>query len=198
MKATRYLRTDEQEEAVRSLESAELHARAIYVDPYLWKWVFISLHNASQGFMVLALWNGNGLLSLTPKAAKKWLEAYESSHPFPCDRLDKFMNLYLKIKDQNNFSTIGSGPFIPKNTHDASFEKLNEIRNEFIHFTPKGWSLQLQGLPRISLDTLELIEFLGWGSTAIMWRTRALQIRAKRALSRLRRSLVKLESSYNL
>lgn len=58
MRQTRYLRTDEHEEAVRSLEWAEAQARSLGEDSYQWKWVLISLHNAVQGFMVLALWQG--------------------------------------------------------------------------------------------------------------------------------------------
>lgn len=61
MSEQKFLRTSEQEEAVRSLEFAAHQAKEIVNDPYSWKWVLISLHNAAQGFMVLALWNGNGL-----------------------------------------------------------------------------------------------------------------------------------------
>ena len=82
MRQPRYLRTDEREEAVRSLEWAEQQANAISEDPYQWKWVLIALHNAVQGFMVLALWNGNGLLTLRDKVAVKWLDAYNNGGPY--------------------------------------------------------------------------------------------------------------------
>ncbi len=196
MATARYLRTDEQEEAVRSLEWAEVQANLIATDCYLWKWVLISLHNAVQGFMVLGLWNGNGLLSLTPKAAEKWLIAYNNGKPFPVDKLDNFLNLYNKIKDPNNFNTFGSSHFIPSN-HDASFKYLNDFRNEFIHFTPKGWSLELAGLPQICLDILDLIQFLGWNTTAILWHKQTLPKRAKKAHKKLRLLLLELKSQYS-
>ncbi|MFM9912157.1 MAG: hypothetical protein ACKVN9_01305 [Methylophilaceae bacterium] len=197
MRNKKYLRTDEHEEAVRSLEWAELQARLILDDPYYWKWVLISLHNAAQGFMVLALWNGNGLLSLKPKVAKQWLEAYESDKPFPTEQLDKFLNLYAKVKDSSNFSYCGSAAFIPSSTHDESFKHLNEFRNEFIHFTPKGWSLQLLGLPKMALDVLDLIQFFGWEASSILWHKRTLPVRAKRSLKRLRRTLLSLQLEYS-
>lgn len=195
MAKPRYLRTDEREEAVRSLEWAEQQARSVADDPYLWKWVLIALHNAAQGFMVLALWNGNGLLALRDKVAAKWLAAYEKGGPFPIEKLDEFLNLYKKVKDNGNFHTLGAGPFVPGQTHDASFERLNEYRNEFIHFTPKGWSLQLLGLPRVCLDVLDLIQFFGWESTAVLWHKQALVSRAKRAVKHLRQMLHSLEGS---
>lgn len=191
-----YLRTDEREEAIRSLEWAEQQARSLADDPYFWKWVLIALHNATQGFMVLALWNGNGLLALRDKIAAKWLSAYEKGDPYPVEKLDEFPNLYKKVKDNDNFHVIGAGPFVPGPTHDISFTRLNEYRNEFIHFTPKGWSLQLRGLPRVCLDALDLIEFFGWESTAVLWHKQVLVSRAKRAVKRLRQTLRTLEGAY--
>ncbi|MCB1909581.1 MAG: hypothetical protein KDH15_19650 [Rhodocyclaceae bacterium] len=196
MAKPRYLRTDEREEAVRSLEWAEQQARSLADDPYLWKWVLIALHNAAQGFMVLALWNGNGLLALRDKVAAKWLSAYENGGPYPVEKLDEFLNLYKKVKDKGNIHVIGAGPFVPGPTHDVSFTRLNEYRNEFIHFTPKGWSLQLAGLPRVGLDALDLIQFFGWESTAVLWHKQALVSRAKRAVKRLRQTLHTLEGAY--
>ena len=196
MATIRYLRTDEREEAVRSLEWAELQARSLAVDAYLWKWVLISLHSASQGFMVLALWNGNGLLALRDTVAARWLDAYTKGGPYPTDKLDEFLNLYKKVKNKDNFHVVGAGPFIAGATHDGSFGQLNKIRNEFIHFTPKGWSLELRGLPRVCLDALDLVQFFGWESTAILWHKRVLMVRAKRALKRLRRSMLALQVQY--
>lgn len=191
-----YLRTNEHEEAVRSLEWAELQARSIASDGYYWKWVLIALHNAAQGFMVLALWNGNGLLAMPPKLAAKWLAAYEAGMPLPRDALDRFLNLYAKVKDESNFHYLGSTPFRPGASHDASFKYLNEFRNEFIHFTPKGWSLLLPGLPAMALDVLNLVEHFGWQSSGILWHERALPVRAKWALRRFRRTLNALQVQY--
>lgn len=184
-----YLRTDEQEEALRSLEWAELQARSLSSDPYSWKWVLIALHNAAQGFMVLALWNGNGLLALRPKTAKKWIDAYERGEPYPTEKLDDFLSLYKKVKERTNFHTIGAEPFAATERHDYSLSRLNEFRNTFTHFTPKGWSLELAGLPRICLDTLELMNSIGLQSTAVLWYMPTRRLRAERALKRMTKTL---------
>jgi hypothetical protein len=197
MPRARYLRTNEHEEAVRSLEYAAVQASLITNDPYNWKWVLISMHNAVQGFMVLSLWNGNGLLSLRPDVAAKWLKANESGASYPAEWLDSFLNLYRKVKDQTSFHVVGAGPFCATGTHDKSMERLNEFRNEFIHFTPKGWSLELAGLPSICLDALDLIQFFGWNSTAILWHKKSYVMRSKRAVKHLQKSLTSLSLDYS-
>lgn len=181
---------------MRSLEWAAARVQEIKGDPYAWKWLLISLHNAVQGVLVLALWNGNGLLTLKPKTAQKWLRALEGGGPFPSDRLDEFLNLYLKAKEPINFHRVGSRAFAPGPTHDSSLEKLNEFRNEFTHFTPKGWSLQLAGLPRICLDALDVVRHFAWETTPINWYKAGYVTRTKRAHSRLRKGLEALESGY--
>ncbi len=191
-----HLRTSEREEAVRSLEWAAQQAKNIAIDPYHWKWVLISLHNAAQGFMVLALWNGNGLLSMPDELAAKWLSAYRANKPLPKDKLDKFLNLYKKCKDADNFNYCGSRHFQASEVHDKSFCSLNEFRNEFIHFTPKGWSLELSGLPKIAIDVLDMVKFFGWQSTSIIWYENDLNIRAKWAHRSLSRTMQKLDLIY--
>jgi hypothetical protein len=191
-----YLRTNEHEEAVRSLEFAQTQARLILSDPYHWKWVLISLHNAVQGLMVLALWNGNGLLSLRDKDAEKWLEAYRNDAPYPSSKLDNFMNLYKKTKDKSNFATMGSEAFRADSSHNTSMKRLNDFRNDFIHFTPKGWSLELAGLPRVCIDALDIVRFFGWLSTAILWHNEKHSHRLKQAADSLLRSMMDLEAAY--
>jgi hypothetical protein len=48
---------------------------------------------------------------------------------------------------------VDSQAFNASESHDKSVRKLNSFRNDFIHFVPKGWTLELTGLPRICLTT---------------------------------------------
>ena len=41
-----------------------------------------------------------------------------------------------------------------------SFKKLNELRNQFAHFTPLGWSIEVSGLPKIFSDIIEIISLI--------------------------------------
>jgi hypothetical protein len=196
MDSGEYLRTNEREEAVRSLEWARSQAALVQCDEYAWKWVLISLHNAAQGFMVLGLWGGNGLLALRDDIAAKWLRAYREGGKFPVEKLDDFLGLYRKVKSPTSFHSIGSVCFSGSETHDRSLKRLNDIRNDFIHFTPKGWSLEKTGLPQICLDTLDLIRHLGWETNAVTWYESGHRTRARRAERLLRRELQRLRSAY--
>lgn len=181
---------------MRSLEWAESQARLITSDNYNWKWLLISLHGAVQGIMVLALWNGNGLLTLRDGGAKKWMTAYETCAPYPPDKLDSFLSFYKKVKDKDKFHTVGAGPFHAGPSHDKSMEQLNDIRNQFIHFTPKGWSLELAGLPRICTDALDVIKYFGWVSATILWHNEGHVHRLKQAVDGLHRSMTDLQAAY--
>lgn len=41
-----------------------------------------------------------------------------------------------------------------------SFRRLHNMRNDFSHFTPRGWSIELAGLPGIFLNMIEVIEII--------------------------------------
>ena len=71
-----FLRTDETEEAISAPEMLSEITPFLVKDIYRWKWAIIATHNALQGFMVLALRHGNGLLALKDKIAAEWLKAY--------------------------------------------------------------------------------------------------------------------------
>jgi len=74
------LEYDEELDAVSSLEHLAEQLPRVIQAPYYWKWVILSLHNAFQGFMVLALQGTSSLRVLKPRSEKEWREAYESGH----------------------------------------------------------------------------------------------------------------------
>ena len=178
-----WLQTDEQEEAVSSLEAcARFSADLVSTDyEYHWKWVVVALHSAVQGFMVLALRGGNGLAALRPQNEARWLEARRRGQPPPKETLDGFLALYEKVKSDRMRFYVHSQSFSPSDTHDTSLKRLNCIRNDFIHFLPRSWALDVSGLPRIALDSLQLIDFLGWRSGNVVWTQEALRNRAESA-----------------
>jgi hypothetical protein len=187
-----WLRTDEHEEAVSALEMIAESSALVLKDSYRWKWVLIATHNALQGFMVLALRQGNGLKALKDHIAAKWLKAYREGGEYPIEQLDSFLNLYKKVKSDQMICFVHSQSFSAKNSHDKSVKKLNSFRNEFIHFVPKGWSLELTGLPEICLDCLEVAEFLGWQSGNVPWYEERHKERAELAL---KKAVINLEDA---
>ena len=187
-----YLRTDTQEEAISALQMAASSLEAIAIDCYRWKWAVLALHAAVQGFMVLGLRGSNDFEVLSSAAAKDWLAAVEAGDPPPLDqkRLDSFLGLYRKVKSDRMLRYVNSKQFRPGKTHDRSLAMLNELRNEFTHFLPKHWSLEVSGLPSICGDCLDLIEFLGWDSGNVMWIDEGSETRAHRALAEARRQIL--------
>ncbi len=163
-----YLRTDEESEVANALRMAARLTAELEADPALWRWIIIALHNAAQGMMVLSLRHGNGFLALTDECFKGTMEAHNSNLP-PPQKLDTYLNLYAKVKSPNTGQVGGNKRFSPKGTQGTSIKRLNNFRNEFSHFTPKGWSLELDGLPRICRDVIALISFLGWQTQNVFW-----------------------------
>jgi hypothetical protein len=164
-----YLCTDEEAETANAMQMAARFASEVRDQLHSWRWVTIALHNAAQGAMVLSLRHGNGLLALTDKSYAEWMAAYEKGETPPPDRLDTYLNLYRKVKHKEFGQLGGNSRFVPRGTEGADIKRLDSLRNDFIHFPPKGWSLQVLGLPRICLAAARLISFLGLETTNVSW-----------------------------
>lgn len=191
-----WLRTDEREESVSALAMMRDSTAKVVEDVYQWKWVIIAAHNALQGFMVLALRNGNNLTVMPGKLAGKWLEAYRAEKPLPEERLDSFPNLYKKIKSKEMEFLVSSKRFQSLEEHDRAVDNLIDLRNDFIHFVPRGWSIEVSGLPEICLRIIEIIRFLGWESSNVLWHEIELRDRADRLINEIIENLNNVECKY--
>jgi hypothetical protein len=192
-----WIRTDEIEETSSALETTAEVLRRIPGDLYQWKWAILALHNTVQGFMVLALRGSHSLHVYRPEDAARWLEAHEKWGPYPTDlKLDDFLNLYKKIKGELMLKFVDSKRFVPSGTQGRSVKELNGLRNEFVHFTPKGWSLEVSGLPVICLDCLNIVEFLGWESRNLPWPDENAMARVRVALDAAREAATNLRDEY--
>jgi hypothetical protein len=60
----------------------------------------------------------------------------------------------------------------------------------------EGWSLELTGLPRICLDALAIVPFLGWETKNIHWHDEECLGRAKAAYDELCRMFTHLSAVY--
>lgn len=191
-----YLRTDEELEAANAMKMAAQFASAVDGDSHLWRWVIIALHNAAQGVMVLSLRHGNGLLALSDESYTAWMAAYEKNETPPPEKLDTYLNLYKKVKHREIGQIGGNSRFSAVGTEGGDIKRLNALRNEFIHFTPKGWSLDVNGLPRICLSVARLISFLALETTNVFWRTPAARQQLLEAHERFTSTMQKLQVLY--
>ncbi len=192
----RWLRTDEAEEAVAAVESIAPFVRNISGDLYGWRWTILSVHTTVQGFMVLALRDSAGLNVLPKKLAAAWLTAHYQNGPYPAERLDSFLNLYHKVKNKVMAVQLDAQAFKPSGSQGKSIRSLNALRNSFVHFLPASWSIEVSGLPRICLDSLNLVEYLASGYRPLLWHDRGHPARVVEALAEARKVLLPLRESY--
>jgi hypothetical protein len=184
-----YLRTDELRETVEALRKVADELEAAQTDSYAWKWAIIAMQNAVQNAIVAAISGTDQLGALTKKAAREWLEAYEKDRAdYPEPWLANFLELYDRMKSRTSFPATAE--------IDRDIMRLVEFRNDFMHFTPKGWSIQVAGLPRILLTALTVVEHLGWKGH-ILWYEEADQTAAHGSVERIRGLLDRLDSLYS-
>ncbi|RQW78034.1 MAG: hypothetical protein EHM14_12990 [Methanothrix sp.] len=154
-----WLRTNERNEAIRSLYKTHQFILETHQDIYNWKWVIISLHNSAQAFMVLAL-KGTAALNVINNP-KKTLDAIYGKREYPKESLKVFLNLYADIKSYECMNlNINSKFFAGTNETDEAMERLNQFRNKFIHFIPCSWSIEIDGFPKLCNDVISILEFL--------------------------------------
>jgi hypothetical protein len=191
-----YLRTDEEAEAANAMHMAATFASQVQADLHMWRWVIIATHNAAQGAMVLSLRHGNGLLALSDESYAAWMHAYEKNETPPPEKLDSYLNLYKKVKHTQWGQVGGNQRFVPRGSEGKDIKLLNTYRNEFIHFTPKGWSLEVDGLPRVCLAAARLIGFLALETTNVFWHNEDSRALLAEAHVRFLASLRSLQSHY--
>jgi len=195
-----WFETNETQEAVLSLQmmSEQLDHLAKTGNKHYWTWIIIGLHTALNGFMVLALRGTNDLNVLPEKCAKQWLTAYDSnSGKYPEKRLDSFLNLYNKIKSEKMNLYTNSKLFIPKATQDSSVEKLNSLRNDFIHFIPKDWLIEPSYFIQIVYDCLDIISFLAFDCGNVMWQEEDLETQTRELVEKAKKSVALIKKTYS-
>jgi len=192
-----WLRTDELNEAIKALELVQELLPRVVNDSYYWKWVIVALHNSLQGFMVCALQGSSKLNVLPDGVAAKWLEAYRGgSDEIPKQILDTFPNLYKKIKSERMIMYTESKKFVAKGQQDLHVRKLNRLRNQFIHYTPLGWSLEVSDLPAITRDCVEVIKFLALESWNILYREEQTRQDVEHLINMVQQSIEEIQKTY--
>lgn len=151
MKGENYLRTDALTESISSLRVVENEMKEILNDMFFWKPVIIMLHNSLQGFMVCTLRGTNNYNIL-----KK--DTFNNE-----EKLLNFMRLYSRIKSPK----YNHAAFNSSNEIDTSVYELNKWRNDFIHFIPKGLSLEVTNMPLIISDIIKIINFIVFKSNTL-------------------------------
>ena len=154
-----YLHFDEIEDVLSSLDLLALAVPLVNKQPSYWKWAILAGHAGLQGAMVCALRDTSGISVLEKRSARemlKWLDTHEGDAPE--ERLADFNTLLARCRKTR---CMDGQPLKLGHAQTNDIKRLHkEFRNNFAHFTPKGWCIEKAGLPRIVRAAVDAIEKL--------------------------------------
>ena len=145
----KYLRFSEETNALDYLERAGQFINEAVTDPKAWKWVILSLHGALYGFAISAAKGSDyqSVVKITKKGHKRLITLNEA---------------LSMCQDDQWMGTLHGGSALKLTTSQKdSIRRLKEtLRNNFEHYIPGGWLIEMHGFPQISIDVLDVIRFL--------------------------------------
>ena len=158
MSGERWISTDEAEDVAGSIRQAIRCFALVNEDEQAWKWAMLALHSALQGACVCHLVTSQPPIGIvSEKSAGKWIAYKEDRRSNPDAArpqtrvmpLPDLLNAARKphsAGDQTNPNGIAIS--------DEEFRWLKrlhgEIRNQFVHFEPMGWAVEVSGLPEFA------------------------------------------------
>jgi hypothetical protein len=149
----KWIRFDEHEDVLASTDLLAMLIPKLKTQPALWKWVIIAAHSGVQGALVCSLRDTTGtnvLSSNSAKAMLDWLASPQGNAPR--EHVASFSDLLKKYRKKYPHLRLSDGQL-------AQLRKLDEhLRNNFIHFVPKGWSIEAAGLPALIRCAANLID----------------------------------------
>jgi hypothetical protein len=154
----KWLRFTEEDNALDYLEKAAFFICQTESDRKAWKWVVLSLHSALYAFAICAI-KGTNPDRVTYKTKKGKVLLIDFDEALTRCQDPKWMRLY-----------VHSRPLILTDNQKWSINKLKkEFRNQFEHYQPLAWSIEIHGFPQIALDILDVIRFLAFESGNIIY-----------------------------
>ena len=153
-----WIQTDEAEDVAGSIRHVIRSAQFVGEDYLAWKWVVMALHSALQGACVCHLTTtATPVGAVTERNAGEWLTYFEDSrtdsnakppktHLMGLPDLLKAVRKSYSAGDRSN--AVGVAISESELNWLCRFHK--EIRNQFAHFEPMGWSIEVSGIPKIA------------------------------------------------
>ncbi len=170
MISAQWIRYDEITNALDYLEKCSNFLKTVELEPYNWKWVVITLHSALYGFAISACKGMNSESVITRT---------KSGH----ERLIDFDEALKRCQDPTSMKVnINYKEFKFSPSQIKSIRKLHKaLRNNFEHFTPKSWSIELHYLPDMVYNCLEVIRLLIIYSD-VSWRLRGVKLKRVKSI----------------
>ncbi|HVJ00455.1 MAG TPA: hypothetical protein VM657_15465 [Sphingomonas sp.] len=195
--AENWIQTDEAEDVAGSIRHVIRAAQFVGEDSLSWKWVVMALHSALQGACVCHLTTtASPLGAVTEQNACKWLAYFEDSRTNPNARpprthLMVLPDLLTAVREPHSAGDRSNAAGVTISESElywlVRFHK--DIRNQFVHFEPMGWSIEVSGIPEIAKLVARIIgEILRIG-----WAFRHLDIAQREEMRRSLHTLALIE-----
>ena len=182
-----YIHIDERLDVLASLEMCAISLTHTRQTERAWKWVVLSLHSALQGAMVCHLSGTAQLGALTEQNASKWLAWYNNNRRSETESMQENIDefgvplthaedngepapdayvasadvLFERLYCESKRVEVSFGEVISVTEQQKkSFDRLHRLRNNFTHFSPKGWSIELDYIKETICDVLQVLRLI--------------------------------------
>ena len=169
----KWLSTNEADDVAGSIRHALRSSAFLADDPQTWKWVAVAVHSALQGACVCHLATTAAPIGAVTKAnAAEWLAYFEETRTnrdvkAPQTKLMPLPDLLKAIRKPRSAGDGSNEAGIAISDKELNWLRYfhDVVRNQFVHFDPMGWSLEVSGIPEIADLTARIIgeiADLGW------------------------------------
>lgn len=162
-----FYRTTLEENALDYLVKLKEFCDKILVDSSYWKWVIIALHGALYNFMLAALVQSDqsGIYYKDIRDTRGLIDFTKEL------KVVDFLRAYKWIREPSRMKKyVHSNFFISLPENDQAMAELNNIfRNQFIHYKPLCWSIEIQKIKEVIKNVLPILYFLISDSGNILW-----------------------------
>jgi hypothetical protein len=149
-----WLRIDERGNAIDSLEMAGVFLEQI--PPLIkWKWVIIAMQQALYGFAILAIKGTYPRKRVMGKDGKRLITIWEALR---------------RCEDPQWMKQHRDSKVLARTQEEATAIRflVSEFRNNFEHFQPAAWSIEVSGMPRVVNHVIHVIRFLALESNNVL------------------------------
>ena len=166
LKVQNYWKIDEQSDVLISLREV-LHQLGQVADNInCWKWAVIAMASALNGALTCNLTGTMQIGALKEETAKKTILALQhgSTVALPRPWLASPLDLLKRAAGTKRLERAGP-PLVLENHQVTRFKKLFYFRDEFLHFKPVSWSIEVSGMPIIFKGMIQIIHQIiedGW------------------------------------
>jgi hypothetical protein len=168
-----WINTDEAEDVAASVRHVLRCWTMISDDDQAWKWVALALHSALQGACVNHLVSTASPLGIvTKRNTEEWTAYFEASRTDPEvappeTYLLTLPELLKAVRKPGSVGGVGDPAAVVITDKELSWLRRfnDDLRNQFVHFEPRGWSIEVSGMPALAALVARIVGAIldrGW------------------------------------